>query len=307
LIQGNKTFAMIKSLLFFSLVSIQILNSADSAFSQGIAGREIIPFDEGWRFWLGDNPAAKQPVFDDTHWRILNIPHDWSIEGQVNPPPAGENNGGYFNHGIGWYRKNFIFPDTVRKVAIEFDGVYMNSDVWINGQFLGRKPYGFIGFRYDITEYLKKDGSSNDIAVRVDDSAEPSLRWYAGSGIYRQVRLIVTGYTHFRLDGGISISTPDIKTENATVKADYIIEPNFFSEQEFQAWTKDPWKVKPVNKNVILRSSVLAPDGTVISFTESKLALQVCTTANTPRNKLSYLNPVFGPTILLTFINCEAH
>ena len=236
---------MIKSLLIFSLALIQILTAADSKFSEAKAGREIIPFDEGWRFWLGDDPAAKRPDFDDSHWRALNLPHDWSIEGPVNLPPTGENNGGYFTHGIGWYRKSFLSPDTLKKVVIEFDAIYMNSDVWINGQFLGCKPYGFTGFRYDLTEYLKKDGSLNVIAVRVDDSSEPSLRWYAGSGIYRHVRLITTGYTHFQLDGGISISTPEVSSEYAIVKADYIIDPHFFSAKEQQEWAKDVWKAKP--------------------------------------------------------------
>ena len=97
-----------------------------------------------------------------------------------------------------------------KKVVIEFDGVYMNSEVWINGHFLGRRPYGFIGFRYDLTEFLNTNAAPNVLAVRVDDSLEPSLRWYAGSGIYRHVRLITTGYTHFRLDGGVSITTPEI-------------------------------------------------------------------------------------------------
>ena len=221
-------FLMLSCMIFIftiSLVNAQTNNP-----------REIIPFDEGWHFWLGDNQSAKQPNFDDTHWQILNVPHDWSIEGPVNPPPIGDKNSGYFIHGIGWYRKSFTSPhDTLRKVVIEFDAVYMNSEVWINGQFLGQKPYGFIGFRYDITEFLKRDGSQNVIAVRVDDSSEPSLRWYAGSGIYRHVRLITTGYTHFHLDGGISISTPEILAEKAVVKTDYIIDPNFFSEQEQQA------------------------------------------------------------------------
>jgi galactosylceramidase len=237
--------------------------------------REIIPFDECWRFWLGDDQAAKEPNFDDTRWRTLNVPHNWSIEGAVNPPPAGENNGGYFNHGIGWYRKSFTFPaDTTKKVVIEFDAVYMNSEVWINGQFLGRRPYGFIGFRYDITEYLKKDSSPNVLAVRVDDSSEPSLRWYAGSGIYRHVRLITTSYTHFRLDGGIKITTPEVSPEQAVVKADYIIDPHFFSAEEQQDWAKDVWKAKPQSREITLRSSVQTPDGKIVARTESKLAFQ---------------------------------
>ena len=236
--------------------------------------REIIPFDTGWHFHLGDDPAARQPGFDDTSWRTLDVPHDWSIEGPVNPPPEGEGNGGYFSHGIGWYRKSFTPPATAgKKVVIEFDGVYMNSDVWINGQFLGRRPYGFIGFRYDLTQFLTTNASPNVLAVRVDDSAEPSLRWYAGSGIYRHVRLIATSYTHFRLGGGITITTPEVSSEQATVETSYTIDAHFFTDEEHLAWAKDVWKARPTNREALLRSSVLAPDGTVIASTESRLAL----------------------------------
>ncbi|MGC1392005.1 MAG: glycoside hydrolase family 2 TIM barrel-domain containing protein [Bacteroidales bacterium] len=240
----------------------------------GSEPREIIPFDKDWSFWLGDDPAARLPGFNDKSWRILDLPHDWSIESAINPPPEGEGNGGFFSHGIAWYRKEFTSPDTTRKVVIEFDGVYMNSEVWINGQFLGRRPYGFIGFRYDLTEYLNKNGFPNILAVRVDDSSEPALRWYAGSGIYRHIRLISTGYTHFRLDGGISITTPEISSEKAIVKADYIIDPDFFTYQEQLVWSRDVWKAKPVSREITLISSVLSPDGDVISSSESKLALQ---------------------------------
>ena len=258
----------LSALSCFASTALAIAEPAPSA-------REIIPFDTGWRFRLGDEPTARQPNFDDTNWRTLDVPHDWSIEGPINPPPEGENNGGYFSHGIGWYRKSFPLPaSSGKKVVVEFDGVYMNSEVWINGQFLGRRPYGFIGFRYDLTEFLKTDGSPNVLAVRVDDSLEPSLRWYAGSGIYRHVRLITTGYTHFRLDGGISITTPEVTSEQAVVEANYTIDTHFFTEEERQAWLKDSWHAQPANREFILRSSVLAPDGTVVASTESKLTLE---------------------------------
>ena len=226
-------------------------------FAQSINPREVISLDSAWQFWIGDNPAARQPGFDDKGWRNIDLPHDWSIESPVNPPPNGESNGGYFSHGIAWYRKSFSFSDTTKKLVLEFEGVYMNSDVWINGHFLGRKPYGFNGFRYDITEYLTRDGSRNVVAVRVDDSAEPSLRWYAGSGIYRHVYLIATGYTHFQLNGGLYITTPEITPEKATVLANYIIDPNFFTEEDKEIWAKDPWNIKPQHKELVLRSSVL--------------------------------------------------
>ena len=254
--------------LLFCLFIINI------AIAQNKNPREIVQLDSAWQFWLGDDQAARLPGFDDKGWRTVDLPHDWSIESPVNPPPEGESNGGYFSHGIAWYRKSFSFNDISKKLVLAFDGVYMNSDVWINGQFLGRKPYGFNGFRYDITEYLKRDGSQNIIAVRVDDSAEPSVRWYAGSGIYRHVHLIVTSYTHFQLNGGVYITTPEITAEKATVIAHYIIDPNFFTEEEKTAWVKDPWKVKPQRREIILRSTVLASDGSVISTADSIVTLE---------------------------------
>jgi beta-galactosidase len=237
--------------------------------------RQIIPFDKGWRFRLGDEPAAKQANFDDSKWRTLDVPHDWSIEGPLSPPPEGDGNNGFFLHGIGWYRKSFTLPDiSGKKVVVEFDGVYMNSEVWINGKFLGRRPYGFIGFRYDLTEFLKTDGSPNLLAVRVDDSLEPSLRWYAGSGIYRHVRLITTGFTHFRLNGGITITTPEVIPEQAIVEANYIIDTHFFTPEEQQSWHRDVWNARPTSRELILSSVILASDGTVVSSSESKLTLE---------------------------------
>ncbi len=238
--------------------------------------REVIPLDAGWRFQLGDVPAAKTPSFNDTSWRVLDLPHDWSIEGVFTPLPEGDKDGGYFTHGIGWYRKSFTLPASAaaKKVVVEFDGVYMNSDVWINGHFLGRRPYGFVEFRYDLTEFLKGDGTPNILSVRVDDSAEPALRWYAGSGIYRSVRLVATAYTHFRLDGGIRISTPQVSADEAVVQGDVAIEANFFTEAERQAWLKDPWKVKPSKHELVLTSTVIAADGSEVATTASKFDVQ---------------------------------
>jgi beta-galactosidase len=255
--------------------------------------RQIIPFDDNWRFLLADNAAAKEVAFDHSQWRLLNLPHDWSIEGPVNPPPSGDKNTGYFTHGIGWYRKSFVTPDTSKKVVVQFDGIYMNSDVWINGNFLGHRPYGFININYDITEYLNKDGKPNVLAVRVDDSAEPALRWYAGSGIYRHVRLITTGYTQFRLDGGVYVTTPEVSSQKATIKADYIIDPYFLTDTQHIAWTKDAWNLKPETKDVVVQSVVIAPDGKVFTTTETTIALQ----SMHPGNKLSQLITVTTPQL----------
>lgn len=247
----------------------------DTVQHNNSAQRKIIPFDVNWRFSPGDEPDAARPAFDDTTWRTLDVPHDWSIEGGFSPPPSGDNNGGYFSHGIGWYRKTFALPQMpAQKVVVEFDGVYMNSEVWINGNFLGRRPYGFSSFRYDLTDYLKTDGTHNVIAVRVDDSLEPSVRWYAGAGIYRHVRLIITGYTHFSLDGGIAITTPEVAPGQAVVQADYTIDAHFFSESERQALLKNIVDPQPISRELVLCSIVLAPDGGIVGNVETNIVLK---------------------------------
>src|SRR5208283_1119918 len=237
-------------ILALNLTGLPGFAAAAPTAGSAAGSREIISFDSSWRFHLGDEPAAKQSKFDDTNWRTLDLPHDWSIEGPLTPPDLAG-----------------------KQVVIEFDGVYMNSEVWINGQFLGRRPYGFVGFRYDLTQFLKSSGTPNVVAVRVDDSAEPSLRWYAGSGIYRHVRLITMGYTTFRLNGGVFITTPEITPEHATVQANYIIDGNFFSAAERQAWARNTWNMRPSSREVVLRSSVLGPDDAEVARTESKLML----------------------------------
>ena len=263
-------------LLAINLSAALCLGPAALAAAEPAAGpRKITPFDTGWRFHLGDDPAARQPQFDDASWRVLDLPHDWSVEGPLASPPEGEGNGGFFTHGIGWYRKAFTLAVTRgQKVIIEFDGVYMNSEVWINGQFLGRRPYGFVGFRYDLTDFLKADGSPNVLAVRVDDSLEPSTRWYAGSGIYRHVRLIATSYTHFQLEGGIIITTPEITPDQAIVQVNAIIDAHFFNAAERAAWRGNSSNNRPTNREAVLRNSVLAPDGRVVASAESKITLE---------------------------------
>ena len=161
--------------------------------------RKIIPFDSNWKFHLGDASDAQQIAFNDTTWRMLNVPHDWSIEGQNLETAPGGGNIGYFPTGIAWYRKTFNIENLQRdsKWSIEFDGVYMNSDVWVNGQHVGKYPYGYSSFSYDITPYLKRRG--NVIAVRVDNSQQPNSRWYTGSGIYRHVRLVETNQLHIKM------------------------------------------------------------------------------------------------------------
>ena len=147
-------------------------------------------FDAGWRFILADSVQMASQTYNDGHWRILNLPHDWAIEGDFfvgNPSGAG---GGALPGGIGWYRKHFSLDCEAvpgNRYFIEFDGVYMNSTVYVNGQEVGHRPYGYSSFEYDITKFLKQ--GDNVIAVKVDNSDQPNSRWYSGCGIYRHVWL----------------------------------------------------------------------------------------------------------------------
>ena len=148
-------------------------------------------WDEGWRFALHNDDKAHETTFDDHAWRVLDLPHDWAIEGDfyaLNPSGA---NGGALPGGIGWYRRhlNLNDNDASSHYVLHFDGAYMNTSVYVNGQLVGMRPYGFISFSYDITPYLKKQGD-NVVAVKVDNSKQPNSRWYTGCGIYRHVYLM---------------------------------------------------------------------------------------------------------------------
>jgi len=181
-----------------------------------LSAREIISFDDGWKFKLGDFPMAKAVGFDDTAWRTLDVPHDWAFEADYSPDGAQRDRGGYKPGGIGWYRKTFDLPDAWhgKNIRIEFDAVFMNSEVWINGKLLGKRPYGYISFHYDLTPHLKL--GRNVIAIRVDSSLEPAARWYHGCGIYAHVKLVATGAVAIAKDG-VFVTTPEISDKQATV------------------------------------------------------------------------------------------
>lgn len=154
-------------------------------------------FDAGWKFRLDSiNNYSSVEVADD-NWRSLQLPHDWSIEGSFSKDHPATYNGGALPGGIGWYRKTFTLSatDADKKIYIEFDGIYCNSEVWINGHYLGKRAHGYISFQYDLTPYLHFDGKPNIIAVKVDNSLQPNSRWYSGSGIYRHVWLTTLNKT----------------------------------------------------------------------------------------------------------------
>ena len=187
-----------------------------------VAQRRTLNFDRGWRFHLGDLslplPGAHEPDFDDAGWRTLDVPHDWSIEGEFSDNnPAGVH-GGALPGGVGWYRKAFYISqrDSARLVFVEFDGAYRNSEVWINGRYLGKRPYGYSSFRYELTPYLRYGRGRNEIAVRVDNSQQPNSRWYSGSGIYRHVRLATVEPVHVD-QWGTYITTPQVSADSARI------------------------------------------------------------------------------------------
>ncbi|MBN1925141.1 MAG: DUF4982 domain-containing protein [Prolixibacteraceae bacterium] len=175
-----------------------------------------ILFDFDWKFALNDQPGAENPGFDDSNWRVLDVPHDFSIEQpflEDNPSGPG---GGYAFGGIGWYRKSFIPPTETKnkRVTVRFEGVYRNSDVWINGHHLGFRPYGYSTFSYDITPYLNPAGEPNLLAVKVNTSDQPNSRWYTGAGIYRHVWLHISDPTHI-VENGVYIQTEKIENNIA--------------------------------------------------------------------------------------------
>jgi beta-galactosidase len=178
--------------------------------------RERRNFDSDWRFRKGDVTGGELAAFDDSAWRKLNLPHDWSIEGPYSATNASGT--GYLPGGIGWYRKSFQAAESERgrKVFIAFDGVYRDSDVWINGHHLGHRPYGFSSFDYDLTPYLTFGAKANVLAVRVDHTENADSRFYTGSGIYRHVWLVSTPPVHVAHWGSF-VHTPVVQSTEALV------------------------------------------------------------------------------------------
>ena len=205
------------------LKHILIILFALSATS--LSAREVINFNKAWKFCLNieadKNPAA--PDFNDKGWRTLDLPHDWAIEGDFNEHNPSGTGGGALPGGIGWYRKSFKISGQQNDYvfSIEFDGVYMNSSVYINGHLLGTRPYGYISFSYDLTPYLNWDGD-NVIAVKVDNSDQPNSRWYSGCGIYRDVRIVKTRSVH--VDQWGTYITTEINDQYTVANIDVTIE-----------------------------------------------------------------------------------
>ena len=198
---------LVSGILFASLAS--------SAIAQV---RSSVAFDNDWLFIRGDVTGAEAANFNDSTWRKLEVPHDWSSEGPFDAKNPTAGSGGFLPSGIGWYRKHFkvAVNQKEKHIYIEFDGVMANSDVWINGFHLGKRPNGYVSFGYALTENLNF-GSDNVIAVRVDNSGQPASRWYTGAGIYRHVRLVTKNPVRI-LRYGTFITTPQVDDKNASVR-----------------------------------------------------------------------------------------
>ena len=193
-------------------VVLLALVGALNSWSQGFGNRELINAD--WYFNLGDIKYGGSEYFDHSEWRKLELPHDWSVEAVASPELASCT--GYLPGGIGWYRKDLDIPKVQNgnKVYIYFEGIYNNSEVFINGKWIGKRPNGYVSFMYELTPYLKF-GGRNVLAVRVDHSQDADSRWYTGSGIYRDVYLVYANPVHIRL-WGVSYSAK-VNKKNAVL------------------------------------------------------------------------------------------
>jgi beta-galactosidase len=209
-----------RKIFFYTAIAFAACFFSENSYAQ----RKVQDFDKDWKFYYADTTDLKTDYknasFDDSRWRSLNLPHDYSIEQEFKKDAPAKPDGGALPGGIGWYRKIFMVPtaDRNKNIFIEFDGVYRYSEVWINDHYLGLRPSGYISFRYDLAPYLKF-GEKNSIAVKVDNSKQPNSRWYSGSGIYRDVRLVTTNkiaVSHW----GTFITSSNITNNNATVTID---------------------------------------------------------------------------------------
>ena len=248
----------------------------------GVYGQGRQNFDSKWRFFLGDDSLARYPKYDDSKWRKLDLPHDWSIEGIFDEKASSTANEGALPTGIGWYRKTFKLPVSSKgkNTYIDFDGIYKNSEVWINGHYLGKRPNGYISFRYDLTPYLDY-AKPNVIAVKVDNSEQPNSRWYSGSGIYRNVWLVAADKIQFE-HWGTFITTPKVSKASASVSVNISLTNAYFNIK-----AKDVFVVVPL----MLETSVYDVTGKKILTSKRGISMKSDSAQKSYRQKLIIEGP----------------
>ncbi|MDB5279637.1 MAG: glycoside hydrolase family 2 [Ferruginibacter sp.] len=272
---------MMKKIIF----SVYFLICVVIAHAQINTGTRNRPFDAGWHFIKDSINGVQEMNYDDSKWRTVNLPHDWSIEDLPNQTPdnvvgpfskssIGSSATGFTVGGTGWYRKKFITAkaDEKKLVTIHFDGVYMNSEVWLNGHLLGNHPYGYTPFSYDLTPYLNPAGQENVVAVKVQNEGKNS-RWYSGSGIYSHVWLTVTAAVHVAV-WGVYITTPVVSKTSAAIQ----IKSTINNEQNSAG-------------NFILVTTILSPAGKAVAQTQKTL-LPEANASTTDSQNITISNPV---------------
>ncbi len=289
-------FIMLFALLFFtySYAFSQVDENVFRDESSKNAGTEEdsapvidlqLNFNSDWHFYLGEIPGFHVPEFDDSDWRVLDVPHDWSVEGQFAEDNPSSVSGGYLPTGIGSYRKHFVLPEGSKgkRIKIRFDGVYMNSSVYLNGIYLGNRPYGFSTFEYDLTPHLKYDGESNVIAVKVDNSLMINCRWYTGSGINRNVHLFISEQQHFK-SFGTFFRTTSINDNLARLKVDCDVISNAYPESMRISFQRFPEDWKKVLKNARIVALLKDKEGSIFAEATDSFELSDYTTIKSSLN-----------------------
>lgn len=263
---NRHTHGMIHILVFLLVYTCTDLAVSAASVMATTPIRNVLDFDNAWRFSRGDFASAMAPGYNDSAWQPVNIPHDWSSEG----PFSGEygSGNGFAPGGIGWYRKHFKLDaaDTNKLVTVEFDGIYDHSEVWINGHYVGGRPYGYSSFQCVLTP-LVHFGGDNVIAVRVDHSRFADSRWYTGSGIYRHAQLRLTDKLRIA-HWGTYIKTPTIGSDSATVQVETVVEN---SSGESQAFSLQAEVLAPNGRSV----ATLSTSGTLSNGTNQSVVQEV--------------------------------
>ncbi|MPQ44069.1 Ig-like domain-containing protein [Clostridium tarantellae] len=236
-----------------------------------------IDFTQDWKFNLGNVNGAESNNFDDSSWRTLDLPHDWSIELDFNPNSVATHEGGWLDGGTAWYRKTFTLEDSMKgkEISIDFDGVYMESEIYVNGTKVGEYQNGYTPFSFNIEDNLKFNGEENIIAVKVVNR-QPSSRWYSGSGIYRNVYLTVTDPIHVDRYGTF-VTTPTLEED---LKIGNGVNVNVKTEIN---------NTKNIEKTVNIKSKIFSPRGELVSEYETNEVLSVG--INNINHNLTVQNP----------------